>query len=146
MLGNLGVRCEPPAGVGGTTRVPSAVHLWSLLLLTFRMAPLPPMLLQPASLLRIPILPAASSASTTTGSNSSNGTLAAPWSLMATVDHLALSCAGAASVVASTPANATLAPSTLPSALLTAFRSGLRNLTMQVSEGEGDGEGARALL
>ena len=63
--------------------------------------------------------------------------MAAPWSLMATVDHLALSCASAASAVASTPANATLAPSTLPSALLTVFRSGLRNLTLQVRGGGG---------
>ena len=89
----------------------------------------PPPPPQPASLLRIPILPAASP------SNSSYGSLAAPWSLMATVNHLALSCSGAVSAVASTPANATLAPSTLPSALLTVFRSGLRNLTMQVRGG-----------
>ena len=68
----------------------------------------------------------------------SSGAYLAPWSMLATADTLSLVCPGGvtASKVSSSNQNQTLgsaaSPVNLPSDLPSVFRSGIRNLTIQV--------------
>ncbi len=88
-------------------------------------------LLQNSSMLLNPFLPMAIPSSTSV----SGSVTAAPWSLVASLDHFAMTCSGSGMQGTSkspAQANATLAAgSTLPPSLLQAFKSGLRNLTLQ---------------